>query len=71
MQVFMGNITGESLYEDTMGIQGGSTPRIAVRADDSLRSPDTTLYHAGEQVDVTICKARSLPAMLARSHGGA
>jgi len=65
MQVFMGNTTGERLYEDTMGIQGGSTPRIAVRADDSLRGPDTSLYPAGEQVDVTRCKAYPLPAMQA------
>jgi hypothetical protein len=48
MQVFMGNTTGELFYEDTMGIQGRSTPRIVVRADDSLRGPDTSLYHAGE-----------------------
>jgi len=54
LQVFIGNTTEESLYEDTMDIQGGCTPRITVRADDSFRCPDTPLYPAGEQVDVAI-----------------
>jgi hypothetical protein len=44
-----------------MGIQGGSTPRIAVRTADSLRSPDTSIYPAGEQLDVTIQQSKSFP----------
>ena len=51
-QVFGNNPTGEQLYEDTMGIQGGSTPRLAVRADDSLRCPDASIHPAGEPFDV-------------------
>jgi len=51
-QVFGNHTTGEQLYEDTMGIQSGSTPRLAVRADDSVRRPDTSLYPAAKQVDV-------------------
>ena len=59
----MGNASGELFYEDTMGIQGRSTPRIVVRADDPLRSPDTSLHHAGEQIDVAIYRVNPLPAM--------